>query len=765
MELPYRPSKYTLRAPPPIPPRPGSVPNSGDAPPVLPSRPSFVSEEYPPPRSFPIQQPAASPPYNPAAYAASPVPGRPPQPPHVYHQPHYPYSPAQSSYRVGDSQEPAGAYSQAPSSQRSEPISPGQTQSTDKSPSYNVPFETTRVPEERPSADPITSSLLFERTRRTYFSSTPLNSEPISASRSTKPHTEPPPVRPSIQYDPPATFTLRDCPSTTFPLTGQIPWYILPEVPNFRVCSYCYNKHIRSSRFQADFHTWISPAGTKAQCLFNSKRIEDQLWPWALRSDNLQELAQFFRHRLTVRNCSGDRGVSASENVQWYRLKDRSTLPQFVACQACYEDVLLATPIRDGFIACAEIQPKDSLWSCDVALPFIRRLALKTNHCATFAIDAAKYLQLPPCAKNGEMVDGRSRKWYQPRLSSSGVTICEHCYGEYAVRTDFEHQLEPVLRPHPQHQCILGLWQASCFWAEALERKDFSLWESTMVEFVNTPPCTAEIPHGATAYQIQGVNNFDMCQRCYVGLIKPHGLAKYFKAVQSSPTSPRACDLNAAAARFASYAAKIDEAMITCTLATFTDFAANLCNLDLCPRLDLVKGRRWYGDATSGFRICPACYEEVVRGSDLARHFPSIPVEIPGEEHCDLYSARMRGKWAEACEKRDPAIFTQFAAFRKSVYDQTVPEMRNIVAMAKLNLNMQKMYNVSSSFYNNMDGMTASMYSPYISYGAAGIPHRFDTPWGVHGAQLGRTAQGYGQGITGDTARVAQLQAMWDQVE
>ncbi|KAL4780648.1 hypothetical protein BJX76DRAFT_360632 [Aspergillus varians] len=829
MNPPNRPNKYTLRAPPPIPPRPGSVPNSGDATPSLPPRPSATSGGYPPPQGFPRQQQTQPSTYNPAAaYGAAPGSGpRPPQqPPQMYHQPRYSYSAGQSGHYsggqvnerlpppppygpfsptdnhapgsysalntyqrpqdtaspsygtplAGNSWEAAGAYSQPPTSQRSDPPPPRQAQSTES-------FTNPHVPEQQPSAEPQLSPPLFsqeresrqyafssppnpvpeERTPRTYAYSRPQNQEPENTSQRAREQPNAPTTWPIIQYNPPEVFTLRACPYTTFPLTGSTPWYIHPEVPGFRICTYCYKKHIESSRFRAEFRSWTAPAGSKAHCLFDRPRIEEQLWPWALQSGNLQQLVQFFKHRLTVRNCPGERSVSASENIKWYRLRERNKLPHFVACEACYQDVLLASPITDGFVACNEIQDPDSTWSCDVAVSYIRRLALKVYDSGTFAADAGRYMELPACPQNGEMVDSRSRKWYRPRNSASGVTICEHCYGQYAVRTDFEHYLEPVLRPYPQQQCILGLWQASCLWGEALERKDFSMWENRMAELANTPPCALVISHGGKAYQIQGVPNFDICQRCYVGVMKPHGLDKYLKQVQSTATSPRGCDLNPSAQRFTSYAAKMDEAMLTCTFSTFTNFAARVCSLDPCPRLDEVKGRSWYGGA--GYRMCPSCYEEVARGSELARHFPDTPVTIPGEEHCDLYSARMRAKWAEACEARDPAVFMQFAAFRKSVYDQTVPEMRHLVAMAKLNLGMQQMYNTTSSFYNNMNGVTASMYSPYVSYGAAGLPHRYETPWGVHGAQLGQTAQGYCQGIGADTARVGQLQAMWDQVE
>ena len=567
-----------------------------------------------------------------------------------------------------------------------------------------------------------------------------------------------------MQYNPPAKFTLMRCPSTTYRLRCSGTWYILPQAPEFHICAYCYEKNIQSSSLQASFHPWVSPAGATVHCLFSSPRIEHQLWPRALQSGSVQELVWFFRHRATIRNCDGTTGVGGSENVKWYSPKDTSKLPSFIACQACYEDVVTGTALYSQFEEHREKQPQGQTWACDIAMAFIRRLLTNTQSWPQFSSEAARHLGLPECKKNGALMSGSSRQWYELRDRVLGIAVCERCYRDFASRTDFESHFQPLRQPPREQQCMFGFWQARVLWDEALERKDFSLWRRTVIEYVQAPPCSSQAKPGAQTYQLnQGIDNFDVCQSCYIGFLKPHGIDKFFKRVQHPRTVESSCDLHPDSLRFQSYAPKLDEALITCTFSRFVDFTSRLCNLPLCPGIELVTNQKWYG--TEDCRICLACYEEVVRGSELAGQFPPTPEIIPGESHCDLYSPRMRRKWAEACAKRDLTSFMEFAAYRRTIYEQTVPEMRNIVTMAQFNLNMQKMYNVSSSFYYNMNGMTASMYNPYISYGAAGIPHRFETPWGVEGAQLGQRAQGYAQGISADTARVAQLQATWNLVE
>ncbi|KNG81819.1 hypothetical protein ANOM_010748 [Aspergillus nomiae NRRL 13137] len=795
MEFPYRP-KYALNAPPPIPPRPSH--SEDNRPPPLPPRIPRDDSQNTVPRLEALYPPP--PPYERQATPEQVVPY-----PASYHAEHRPQPLPQtqgpaagesislySTPQTGSTPSMSRPWfpppsSQAPSS-RNNYHAPGPSHAegwprTPQSIGRNIPPAPPAAYNFRPQGSdgapappPLSSrrpsqqqSSPATQRHQDDASSTPVDSNTVRSSchdhdRRDQAGSDAPVSRPSMQYNPPAKFALKKCPSTNYTLMCSGTWYILTETPEFRICTYCYEKNIQGSPLQTSFHPWVSPAGAGIHCLFSSPRIQNYLWPRALQSGNVQALLWFFRHRTTIRNCDGTKGVGGSENVKWYSPKDTSRLPSFIACEACYEDVVAGTPLEGQFEEHREKQPHEQIWACDIAISFVRRLLTNTQSWPQFSVEAARHLSLPECEKNGGVMTGSSRQWYELRDRALGIAVCERCYRDFASRTDFESHFQPMRQLPRQQQCILGFWQAQVVWDEAIERKDFSLWRRTIIEYVQTPACSSQAQPGAQTYQLnQGIDNFDVCQSCYVGLLKPLGLDLFFKRVQHPRTEESSCDLNPASLRFLSYALRLDEALITYTFSRFVDFTRRLCNLPLCPGIELVANQRWYG--TDDCRICLACYEEVVRGSELAQELPLTPKIIPGESHCDLYSPRMRRKWAEACGKRDLASFMAFAAYRRTIYEQTVPEMRNIVSMARHNLDMQKMYNVSSSFYYNMNGITASMYNPYISYGAAGIPHRFETPWGVEGAQLGQKAQGYTQGITADTARVAQLEAAWKLVE
>ncbi|KAL3471636.1 hypothetical protein BJX99DRAFT_263037 [Aspergillus californicus] len=838
MDSPYRPSKYALRAPPPIPPRPGSVgipATDYDRRPPLPPRPSFVtgdphseqSQAQPPPYEY---QPATYQDLNESLYSNEPVGPGLPQPDHhenrtprharsspltpsKYVYPPPPRQPPPSMYPVQPA--PPGGVSENPSlypapgegayrpeeAQIDSPLPQQLPTATDYDPSAQsyTPRKTAPFPPQPPEQEPyvdeqLVPSALFSGTRQAPVDSAsswsqrkpeqePTRSE-IHRDNDQMPRKTPTP-RSKIQYDPPAKYTLRKCPTTEYNLTGPGTWFIHPEVPEFLICTYCYDKHILPTHLSNSFDSFTSPGGAKPQCFFSSARIEDVLVPRALTSGSLTELVQFFARRLSLstRACPGEGNhVAASAGVKWFQLNEnsRGRFPQFRACEVCYEDTLLASPLRDEFVQITEPQGEDILRTCDVALPFIKKLARNEVSLDAFITQASRHLlDLPQCAKGGELVNASSRRWYTPRpeiipsAEAEEITICERCYQDFMFHNDFRNDFQLVTLPpyasDIQRRCVLGFYQSRTVLEETLASNDRSLWHRTMATYVKTPPCTLLIRPGTQIYHVPGVENFGACHSCYVGLIQPHGLDVFFQLLQRSPsdTAQLACDLNPSHLRFPQYAYKLDEALITGTFSIFTTFVSGISTADPCPKLELVKNRPWYG--VPNCRICPPCYEEICRGTYLSQFIPPTPETLPANTdnedgiHCDLYSTRMRSKWRESCKLQSPPLFFEFAALRKQTYDQTVPEMRMIVMLATHQLNMQRMHNTTSTFYNAMDGASAWQYNPNIRYTGGG--GTFATPWGVTGALEGNLALGGMQGVIARTARVELLQEVWDAVE
>ncbi|KAL4952925.1 hypothetical protein BDW69DRAFT_195238 [Aspergillus filifer] len=731
MDRPYRPNKYVLRAPPPIPPRPGGgsvpVPNSAtiERAPPLPPRPPTVTENRaplrqaqtdPPPYDYPCQPTNYQERDGPVELEASIPPGpiaKPAQhsPPPSTAQSHswasfqtqfFPPPPRRSTSQLLPQPPPpppsypsptSTAINPAPAERLHDGHTPSQSLPYQNAPSapllYHEQKQDTALPPTQTSPSPPRKN--FQDKIQSPYASSPLQNN----QRRPAPTTISTP-RPRIEFNPPHKYILRKCPATAYHLVTPGTWYFHSSVPEFKICTYCYEKHISPTQFSSSFQKWTSPAGGKPFCFFSVPRIKDLLWPRAIQTGDVGDVLDFFGYRLSLslRQCPGEgKGVKASEGAKWFQLNQRhqGRFPQ------------------DEFTQSAQPQGRDVLFACDVAVLFIGKLVLKSD-LDTFITKASRHLELPECAKGGTIIDARSRRWYQPRTSGAGfkaddLSICERCYNDFMVHTLFKDNFQLInitSYSNTQRRCLHGLYHSRSVWSEAVESKDFNIWVNAMSKFIKYPPCTLQITPGTSIYQIPGVDNFDICHSCFVGIIEPFG-------------------------------------------------------------------RKWYGE--TGCRICQSCYEEVCRDTYLATFFQSTPETPPptrdGEDgiHCDMYSPRMRSKWQEACITQNLDFFLQFASYRKSVYDRTVPEMRFLLRQAKLNLAMQKMHNTTSTFYNAMDGATAWQFNPHIRYTGGGVGGSFATPYGVTGAQEGQAAWGLMTSTSSMTSRVGQLEGLWHAVE
>ncbi|GAB7353442.1 hypothetical protein MBLNU459_g3906t2 [Dothideomycetes sp. NU459] len=119
------------------------------------------------------------------------------------------------------------------------------------------------------------------------------------------------------------------------------------------------------------------------------------------------------------------------------------------------------------------------------------------------------------------------------------------------------------------------------------------------------------------------------------------------------------------------------------------------------------------------------------------------------------------------------AEFTAYRNHRLAVYLQTVPEVRRLLSAAKLRLGQQKLLNMNSTFYNNLDRTTAAAQGIHYGptpvfkqmYGNSVFGYNYETPYGVQGANYAAQAMGLLQAGRGDAATIARLEALWGEVE
>jgi hypothetical protein len=105
-------------------------------------------------------------------------------------------------------------------------------------------------------------------------------------------------------------------------------------------------------------------------------------------------------------------------------------IPVFIACEACYKDIVLATSFPSKFGPCKIPHNDGDTWACDLALKSVTQTIQgysKANYWEGFVTSASHRMELPRCLSY-LMVPAGPRIWYQPKFPLPNFVICETCY-------------------------------------------------------------------------------------------------------------------------------------------------------------------------------------------------------------------------------------------------------------------------------------------------------------------------------------------------
>lgn len=240
-----------------------------------------------------------------------------------------------------------------------------------------------------------------------------------------------------------------DCPGSIRDITYEATYFILPEVPDFAVCTRCHDRYLKSSPlFSAAFE---KTRKANARCRFNVPRITQVLLPQCAQTGNLDPLRDYLRKRLEFKDCKASLGVKGSEGMTWFIIAadTNDIMINFMACQACLEDFIYASPYAGEFMPRVDRyttpQGQDSTWFCDLSFPYVKRsfLIFARNNApfADWVEKATGRFRLPKC--EGTVVESASRNWVRPKDHVEGMVICENCYFDgfawTAIQDDFEY--------------------------------------------------------------------------------------------------------------------------------------------------------------------------------------------------------------------------------------------------------------------------------------------------------------------------------------
>jgi hypothetical protein len=160
--------------------------------------------------------------------------------------------------------------------------------------------------------------------------------------------------------------------------------------------------------------------------------------------------------RLGMKDCKEATGVAARDGFKWFIIKGdtNDVMINFVSCQACYEDIVLASRYAGEFMPredrYSHTQPDTVTWYCDLHFPYIKRsFNIYSRNNAPFAdwvAKATRNFQIPDC--EGAVVESSSREWVRIR-GLEKLVICEKCYFNQIAWTAIEKDFEyiPIKKP------------------------------------------------------------------------------------------------------------------------------------------------------------------------------------------------------------------------------------------------------------------------------------------------------------------------------
>lgn len=496
-----------------------------------------------------------------------------------------------------------------------------------------------------------------------------------------------------------------------------------------------------------------------------------QLWPQIVRAHDWQYMRGYIARRATIPNCHGKEGVKADAGVRWY-IPRAGDIPDFMACWACYEDVILATNFESHFQPYP--QAAGEVWTCDMASPFMKRAidqSTRSNSWGDFVISSKARLSMPACPGTNSAI-ASMRNWYQPKAQIPGYIMCENCYLDMVAASptaeEFEMVQIPRARRWEQWSCDMAFLPIKSAWMESVRVKDYCLWWESTRAIISYPACAKDGITNGTWYTLrQGSENFNVCGRCYTGFVHALGCGSFFTQKYVPPGAKLLCDYNPAAARYRANVLGLCEAIETGSWAKYSDFVGRFAGVPTCPGITPITNGLWYGN--DDFLICPSCFEEAIKGTSLASQLMYHNSKIPYEAaYCCMHSPRMRELWRDACERHDLTDFTAFAQHRHTIYQQTIPQMRQIVEITKLRMQTKQTLMISGIMLQGGDNLVSAARNPgtsHYTYGNSAIGYGFATSAGAHGAQQTNQASSMSIVDGDEMAQLAQLEAIWKQVE
>lgn len=566
-------------------------------------------------------------------------------------------------------------------------------------------------------------------------------------------------------------------------------WYYLADLPNSPICTRCYADHIESTPLAAKFDRRLAEPETVLSCHFRYARVQNTIWPAALRTYSLDGLAAFLSSRLNVPNCKGRTATTGSDGIKYYGMKDNS-INGFIACEACFEDRIAGTTFESQFGPYQPEQGKSDRWTCDVSIVYVQKALAsfsERNDWHGFIEGASRRFKLAAC-EGVEQARADSGNWFTTRRTMDNFQVCEACYMDKIELDLFSGEFEQIPGSTDIDQYIEFLrqrWTCSLtssalpmlFALEVAENSaDFAIFYRAAAAVAKLVPCTKYGILRGNWWTIRGgCKDFDLCEACYEGIMKPYALDGFLEPKTHGAEETIICDFCPATPRFHEYFAKFVETLDRSLFSCYADYVRDFAGVAACPRRESLAKSRWWGYGAEAL-FCEHCYLMFVRHTSLSAHMPLQGEYDERAQICQIWSPRMRNLWRAACDAGEPGSaasdaeivkFRAFGAKRLEVYLQTVPRILFMRQMKDMKMMQAMQQGQLSLMYSGMNSMAVLSGTDDGNLHGSSSLGWYETEHGATGAQMFNNMQsGMADASRGDEwMQIFQLELIWQEVE
>jgi hypothetical protein len=375
----------------------------------------------------------------------------------------------------------------------------------------------------------------------------------------------------------PPDAIVRYCPRNN-DVDFDMTFYILPAAPQFPVCTWCHHHKISKTSLASSFQQ-VTLKGVR--CLFHEPRITKRLWPEAVHTSNLLDVVAYMQKRPGLPECKGKAGAQQSDNMKWFKPL-YNEIPNFVACEACYEGIILGTAFADRFGPQTTPQGPADKWVCSMSYDFIVKAILRHSvspepqySWPALVRDATKRLGLPVCTQ--ESMVASKQAWVRFRQRQD-IRYCETCFMDEIALTPFGAAFEYADSSAGPNKW--QMWQCNANsratrevnYVYGAQKRSVEDYTQHFAAVVAEPLCQGSVKGGKWHNLAEGqVDNFNVCHACYLGIFVTNGLGPVLSSMPLSagPDTQKVCDMDPTSPNWKKHVFRFIEASLTGVWASY----------------------------------------------------------------------------------------------------------------------------------------------------------------------------------------------------